>query len=92
MPYLLCGAFQKRFNRFQILRAGDRHVPVSYTHLDVYKRQVVASCQSLIFPMNISVLDRCLKYVSVGSQSVSYTHLDVYKRQVTGNSGFLTES
>ena len=27
------------------------------------------SCQSLIFPINISVLDRFLKYVSVGSQS-----------------------
>lgn len=27
MPYLLCGAFQERPDRFQIRRTGDRHVP-----------------------------------------------------------------
>ena len=28
---------------FQILLVGSRHVPVSYTHLDVYKRQSSAT-------------------------------------------------
>ena len=47
-------------------------MPVSYTHLDVYKRQVAA--------LRDEILQRggnCL-----GAITVSYTHLDVYKRQV----------
>ena len=62
---------------------------VSYTHLDVYKRQVYISC-------NPETLARDLKYLTKhGYQAkecqpvdlfpwtkpVSYTHLDVYKRQ-----------
>ena len=47
----------------------DRLGAVSYTHLDVYKRQLVKTAP---------VLDSW----GVGSpRSVSYTHLDVYKRQ-----------
>ena len=51
-------------------------IPVSYTHLDVYKRQQ---------------LDRAYRYSTYCSdigitfksrvRPVSYTHLDVYKRQ-----------
>ena len=44
-------------------------MPVSYTHLDVYKRQGCYDCHS-----NES------KYPWY-SNAVSYTHLDVYKRQ-----------
>ena len=44
----------------------DRNTPVSYTHLDVYKRQ------------RLDCVKGAIKYVVV---SVSYTHLDVYKRQ-----------
>ena len=48
-------------------------IPVSYTHLDVYKRQLVLS----------------LLYVEPREMSVSYTHLDVYKRQRLRESGSL---
>ena len=52
--------------------------PVSYTHLDVYKRQDILFHQTYpLFSVN-----RCLggglhRFV----KPVSYTHLDVYKRQ-----------
>ena len=42
---------------------------VSYTHLDVYKRQIPAE-------LSCNVCVRAIRY------PVSYTHLDVYKRQV----------
>ena len=52
--------------------------PVSYTHLDVYKRQHYAFIHELI-------LFHCGKGVSISAtniiDTVSYTHLDVYKRQ-----------
>ena len=50
--------------------------PVSYTHLDVYKRQPLLrstarrACES-----------RRSRRTTVSSATVSYTHLDVYKRQ-----------
>ena len=47
---------------------------VSYTHLDVYKRQVVQSLLDGVLPKLIPLL------ITLGS--VSYTHLDVYKRQI----------
>ena len=48
---------------------------VSYTHLDVYKRQVLenADRRSSGFYSHIHLHD--------GYTPVSYTHLDVYKRQ-----------
>ena len=50
-------------------------LPVSYTHLDVYKRQVLGNAQ----------LDGGVATLEVrahGRHAVSYTHLDVYKRQL----------
>ena len=53
--------------------------PVSYTHLDVYKRQQFTRGYGLAFgyaerkAMGMALVDRA---------PVSYTHLDVYKRQV----------
>ena len=70
----------------------QRAYPVSYTHLDVYKRQ---ACDKLI-PVtlelggksaNIVFDDADLKQAIDGAckgilfNPVSYTHLDVYKRQ-----------
>ena len=60
--------------------------PVSYTHLDVYKRQGVDNgngLESFKNTPNDSMFvelnsDSQIKY----SYAVSYTHLDVYKRQV----------
>ena len=59
------------------------YAPVSYTHLDVYKRQVCA------LPL-VAAADRgdkgrasvFLFDVPCYLCSVSYTHLDVYKRQI----------
>ena len=49
---------------------------VSYTHLDVYKRQGLV-CMRVHRGQKFSTfpIERCL-------ESVSYTHLDVYKRQI----------
>ena len=62
-------------------------VTVSYTHLDVYKRQAIAFLYS---GLAISILSIILTTRILGVEmgvartvgAVSYTHLDVYKRQV----------
>ena len=62
---------------------------VSYTHLDVYKRQVPILCLGkkwLVFDR--SLLKKTISYGWASAmqqatvQPVSYTHLDVYKRQI----------
>ena len=56
-------------------RKEQSHEPVSYTHLDVYKRQ-------MIITTNLKLAE--LKNppdLAHARISVSYTHLDVYKRQ-----------
>ena len=57
--------------------------PVSYTHLDVYKRQIRASDKHLVYHFSIGTL--LFVFVAVllllNIKPVSYTHLDVYKRQ-----------
>ena len=57
-------------------------VPVSYTHLDVYKRQIYYHAPNDVRDALISAL---LSTEDSGEasnlMSVSYTHLDVYKRQ-----------
>ena len=66
---------------------------VSYTHLDVYKRQdyIIDTSNLLvrdlraeiekIFVMNRDYRNLFVTIMSFGFKSVSYTHLDVYKRQ-----------
>ena len=49
---------------------------VSYTHLDVYKRQVIYDPARLR-----SSRPRHYRFLSGRVHPVSYTHLDVYKRQ-----------
>ena len=59
--------------------------PVSYTHLDVYKRQDVIylliirlnSIDHIVITLQLCYLPR------TSHCTVSYTHLDVYKRQFT---------
>ena len=55
--------------------------PVSYTHLDVYKRQADGTGATGL----VDHVDRLAKvffgFLGQGTQPVSYTHLDVYKRQ-----------
>ena len=51
-------------------------MPVSYTHLDVYKRQVEK--RSIINEFSLAAF---VVSASLILRPVSYTHLDVYKRQ-----------
>ena len=56
--------------------------PVSYTHLDVYKRQAYFRVYSGTMNSGSYVLNATKdKKERVGRIPVSYTHLDVYKRQ-----------
>ena len=71
-------------------------VSVSYTHLDVYKRQVadLAPAYDEIYQQLVALMDAkvtegdnlskrlsLVSYAVFGIVTVSYTHLDVYKRQ-----------
>ena len=66
--------------------------PVSYTHLDVYKRQLFSYCLAFSLEFSFSWLvvhpeASCARgpvQWAMTSQPVSYTHLDVYKRQIEG--------
>ena len=70
---------------------------VSYTHLDVYKRQELKGLTSsdplaksniqISFDQQINIVEvlgyPVLKKLNEPIKAVSYTHLDVYKRQLT---------
>ena len=53
--------------------------PVSYTHLDVYKRQVL--CVRADGKLRRHCQKGRKRILPHGYSAVSYTHLDVYKRQ-----------
>ena len=55
--------------------------PVSYTHLDVYKRQKLDKAAMLICSKALG--HNRISVVADNYIPVSYTHLDVYKRQTT---------
>ena len=55
----------------EIMDVTGRVSPVSYTHLDVYKRQVVAL---VLFSPVMAVVAMIIKFTSPGP--VSYTHLN----------------
>ena len=57
--------------------------PVSYTHLDVYKRQVQERRDDLGAGV-IGIGHQHDGLVPDACDPVSYTHLDVYKRQAAG--------
>ena len=57
---------------------------VSYTHLDVYKRQVAYIFYKIFMFIKDTRAEQVFKGIVVlllATQPVSYTHLDVYKRQ-----------
>ena len=70
-------------------------IPVSYTHLDVYKRQaafdalmIAAGTAGMLGAASSSILIASLVFLLLcltGVIAVSYTHLDVYKRQAYFN-------
>ena len=75
-------------------QSGVCIVPVSYTHLDVYKRQVQdtgsygsAFGQTVILLLiqigGLGVITGAVTFLMLSGRNitVSYTHLDVYKRQ-----------
>ena len=60
----------------------QRPISVSYTHLDVYKRQVYGGSSYRLKQMKISILHIFVQFVKLRRTiAVSYTHIDVYKRQ-----------
>ena len=61
--------------------------PVSYTHLDVYKRQELRMDIQPAFHYagDGRLMEKVFSNV-LGNAAVSYTHLDVYKRQHMGRS------
>ena len=74
---------------YNVLWRGHGVHPVSYTHLDVYKRQDTMSAgialRGLLAKKSEAI--RCSSWFSRKfsmrfSIPVSYTHLDVYKRQI----------
>ena len=76
--------------RYPIIALVTCLTTVSYTHLDVYKRQALAcgpgmgvSHEALVLLENACQLE--LPLVLDADAPVSYTHLDVYKRQIEGS-------
>ena len=70
-------ALRQRFNTAAFT------APVSYTHLDVYKRQ--SECSVKVDEESFAsfvIVDGEGKIESDDTMPVSYTHLDVYKRQL----------
>ena len=64
---------------------------VSYTHLDVYKRQPVNELNPCVMPkltqihdlfVGVGELEDLSPIADLTTMPVSYTHLDVYKRQI----------
>ena len=56
-------------------------MPVSYTHLDVYKRQAYVRFKPDTEERSTYLYRAYTKWCEDNLESVSYTHLDVYKRQ-----------
>ena len=60
---------------------GNHSTTVSYTHLDVYKRQAF-NCNAASFSSTFWAISSFIwESFWASPSSVSYTHLDVYKRQ-----------
>ena len=59
-----------------------QYIPVSYTHLDVYKRQIPDSGYIKNCIANRRLANSYAKVNATRLITVSYTHLDVYKRQI----------
>ena len=71
------------------VKQSDAKESVSYTHLDVYKRQVRNYRKELKRRRNKEISFCELPEIVVEKlAAVSYTHLDVYKRQVFPYSSF----
>ena len=82
LPFVL----SLRLNNYHFPREPCRSLPpsidpVSYTHLDVYKRQLFHLGSLLFYSLLLVGEEKEAHQSSTQSHPVSYTHLDVYKRQ-----------
>ena len=90
------GELARRAHRLGPDRSPRTARPVSYTHLDVYKRQAVRARARIEYRLSVDPCQRgsvsCVRPTrrthgsagrnrDLGAGPVSYTHLDVYKRQ-----------
>ena len=77
----------RKDNLIELCRVQNGEVTVSYTHLDVYKRQahifvhVIVQLVLVLYFAHVAVAKYRVEWITI--HAVSYTHLDVYKRQVT---------
>ena len=78
-------------NSCRAIRVRPAGSPVSYTHLDVYKRQLELTCKLLNLSLSTFIrraihnvkIEKMVIVAGGGEETpVSYTHLDVYKRQL----------
>ena len=69
--------------RVILIELGGFVGPVSYTHLDVYKRQLLEDLRAFLGIQSLTGLRLFNRYdlEGISREPVSYTHLDVYKRQ-----------
>ena len=82
------GLDREKRGQITVTRGQQGYIaPVSYTHLDVYKRQGQNNPEDVISAGGI-VIDKAAHLATVDGKpmelsfkAVSYTHLDVYKRQ-----------
>ena len=84
---------KEKMNKIPVFYACDDNfvkytMAVSYTHLDVYKRQRLRCILPAVMQQRVFITIRHMKiirlllWICIGRIStVSYTHLDVYKRQ-----------
>ena len=94
--------FMVYYRRAEEEEEGEWLLAVSYTHLDVYKRQdytyeTWGHTSTLSFPKTNSTIvskyntDGKLLEIVYSDSPVSYTHLDVYKRQIIDSHPFLRD-
>ena len=76
---------QHEAGRDSLLDILNNVAAVSYTHLDVYKRQIVHRISNVDFVRNHYFFHQEATAQAVSIIPVSYTHLDVYKRQEVEN-------
>ena len=73
-------AYHSTKDHYAYVKNGNGSFSVSYTHLDVYKRQSYG--KALFFQIYVLPCQTAgFSNTKPGIIAVSYTHLDVYKRQ-----------